>query len=298
MQTLRVLQVASIFEKYYDADKNVWGEPQVYKGTLFYPLMIYQQKEFDVIYRLFTVCKEQIQDSNIAKMSYLKFIICILSQLYQSNTVRELLDFLKIITKSDSIMILDNQSDEDKEAISDFLFLLSGQDCIKDDVHYEFYTLDQLKKLKFYIKINDKQFGEQDFEVIREIILKQHNLDLDYIRQYDPTLEENLKVLYKGNAATFEEQVFSLGAVMHLPFYEIKDRYTIYQFHKTIERLKIAEDYQILKGLESAGFIKYKKGDVPHWLSHVPKKGRYDDLLISKETFIKENDIFKASLNK
>jgi hypothetical protein len=290
--------VSSLFEKYYDAEKNIWGEPQVFKNVQFYPLMIYQQKEYDSLYRLLTVCKEQIRNVDIAKMSYLKFLICILPQLYSSNTAQELINFLKIITRCNSIKLLDNQNNKDKEAISDFLFLLTGKISEDDEAHYEFYAIDQLKKIKFYIKIDDIQFSEQDFEVIREIIIKQHNLDLDYIKQYDPTLEENLKVLYKSDSATFEEQIFSLSALMKLPFYEIKNRYTIYQFYKTIERLKIAEDYQILKGLESAGFVKFKKGDIPHWLSHVPRKGRYDDLLVKKEAFVKENDIFKASTKR
>jgi hypothetical protein len=85
---------------------------------------------------------------------------------------------------------------------------------------------------------------------------------------------------------------------MRIPVKKIKNIYTIYQFNKTIERLHIIEDYESFKGLESAGFIKLKKGEISHWLSHVPKRGRYDDLLIKKETFIKENDIFKVSQNR
>jgi hypothetical protein len=290
--------VASIIEKYYDLNHDIWGEPQNYKGILFYPLMINQRKEYEDFFTLFTFYKEQIHDISIAKMSYLKFLNCILPHIFNCN-IREILkDFLKKVTHIDSIEIFDSQSKEDKQAISDFIALLSNKKIDENELHYEFYSAEQLKKLRFYIKINDVQFNEQDFEIIREIILKQHGLDLDYISQYDPTLEENLRILHKGDDITFEECVFAISAIMKTPVCEIKNKFTIYQFNKIIERLHIIEDYESFKGLESAGFIKLKKGEISHWLSHVPKKRRYDGLLVPKETFVKENDIFKASLSK
>lgn len=288
----------SIFEKYYDPNKDIWGYPQNFKDIDFYPLKTDEQIEFGNLYMLLTFCQEQIQDKIIARMSYLKFVVCILSKVYKMNMAIALIEFLKFITKREDIKLLDSQSKEEKMVISNFLSIMSGQEIDEDESHYEFYTLDQLNKLKFYIAIGDVKFTEQDFEIIREIILKQHGLDLDYIRQYDPSLEEKLKILYKGDPATFEERVFALSAVMKLPIYDIKNNYTIYQFNKTIERLQIVEDYQAFKGLESAGFIQLKKGEISHWLSHVPKKGRYDDLLVSKEEFISNNEIFKTSLPK
>jgi hypothetical protein len=288
----------SILDKYYDINNDIWGESQNYKGISFYPLMINQRKEYEDFFVLFTFYKEQIHDVNIAKMSYLKFLICILPHIYQCNIKEILISFLKKITHSDLVEVYDNQSQEDKKAVTDFLSLISGENFDENETHYEFYTPEQLKKLKFFIKINDTQFGEQDFEVIQELILKQQGLDLDFIKQFDPTLEENLKILRKGDDATFEEHVFALSAIMKIPVCEIKNKYTIYQFNKTIERLHIVEDYESFKGLESAGFIKLKKGEISHWLSHVPKRGRYDGLLIKKETFKKESDIFKASLTK
>jgi hypothetical protein len=293
-----VLQVASIIDKYYNSNCDIWGEPQRYKEISFYPLMIHEREQYEEFYILFTFNKDQIRDKNIAKMSYLKFLICILPYVYKCDIKSLLIKFLGHITRCDKIEITDNISDDDKQAISDFMEMMSDKKTSDIDFHYEFYTPEQLRKLRFFITINGLKFNESDFEVIREIILKQYDLDLDYIRSFDETLEENLKILRKSNDITFEEQVFSLSAVMKLPIYEIKNQFTIYQFNKTIERLHLVEDYESFKGLESAGFIKLKKGEIAHWLSHVPKRGRYDDLLVRKETFIKESDIFKASLSK
>jgi len=290
----------SIFDKYYKADNNIWGDPQTYKTIKIYPLRIYQQREYDDLCKIFSFCKEQIQDAKIAKMSYLKFLICIVPQVKgfeDLDSEKELISFLKTVVKTENIKILSNQTEEDKETIVFFLSTL-GLEVSKTSNLYKYYTLEQLSNLKFTIEINDKKFSENDFEIIREIILKQNGLDLDHIRQYDPSLEESLRFLCKGDAATFEEYVFSVSAVMKTPIYNIKEQYTIYQFYKTIERLNMSEDYQALKALEAAGFVKLKKGDIPHWLSHSPKKGRYDDLLVEKESFMKNNDIFKASKTK
>lgn len=293
-----MLQVASLIDKYYDPNCDIWGDPQLYKEISFYPLMIHEREQYEEFYILFTFNKDQIRDKNIAKMSYLKFLICILPYVYKCDIRSLLIKFLSHITRCDQIEITDNVSDDDKQAIVDLMEMMSDDQLDDINFHYEFYTLEQLNKLRFFITIDGMRFNESDFEVIREIILKQYDLDLDYIRSFDETLEENLKILRKSNDITFEEQVFSLSAVMKLPVYEIKNQFTIYQFNKTIERLHLVEDYEAFKGLESAGFIKLKKGEIAHWLSHVPKKGRYADLLIKKEDFIKDSDIFKASLTK
>jgi len=275
-----VLPVSSIFEKNYDSNNDIWGEPQTYKKVLFYPLKLRQQSEYDILCNLFTFAKDQIADANIGRMSYIKFMMCIMPQfqIFQNN--RDLTgDFIKLLETitEQEILILHNQPD--------------GYD--------PYYNLNQLNKLKFTIKIGDTLLSEQDIEVVREIVLTQNNISLDYIKEYDKELEENLYFLYKKNdASTLEEEIFSFSAAMKIPIYEIKEKYTIYQFHKTIQRLNLLEDYESFKPLESAGFITLKKGEIPHWLSHVPKKGRYDDLLIKKETFIKDNDIFKVSQNK
>jgi hypothetical protein len=290
--------MGSILDTVYNVNNNIWGKPQIYKNISFYPLRIYQREEYETFYTLFTFNKDQIPNKNIGKMSYLKFLICILPNIYKKNIKNILIDFLKKITKTNRVEIFDSQSNEDKAAISDFISMISGDKVDSNDSYYEFFTLKQLAKLKFFININNIKLSEYDFDVIREIILKQYDLDLDYIRSFDSTLEENLKILHKGSDATFEEHVFAFSALMKIPICEIKNMFTIYQFNKTIERLHIVKDYESLKGLESAGFIKLKKGEIAHWLSHVPKKGRYDDLLIPKETFIKESDIFKVSKNK
>jgi hypothetical protein len=288
----------SILDQIYNINNDIWGEPQTYKNIPFYPLMIYQREAYEDFYTLFTFNKDQVPDKNIGKMSYLKFLICILPNIYKKDIKNILVNFLKIITKTENVKIYDNRSNEDKIAVANFLSMLSGEEVNSEDLHYEFFTLEQLNKLKFFITINNIKFSEYDFDVIREIILQQYDLNLDYIRSFDPTLEENLRILHKGSDVTFEEHVFAFSALMKIPICEIKNTFTIYQFNKTIERLHMVEDYESLKGLESAGFIKLKKGEIAHWLSHVPKRGRYDDLLVKKEDFIKNNDIFKASSPK
>ena len=58
---------------------------------------------------------------------------------------------------------------------------------------------------------------------------------------------------------------------------------------------KMLEDFETFKSLESAGFIKMKSGEIKHYLTGIKKSGRYDSILISKEDYINNGDVFKAS---
>jgi hypothetical protein len=49
--------------------------------------------------------------------------------------------------------------------------------------------------------------------------------------------------------------------------------------------------------LEISGQITLKKGEIKHFLSSSKKSGRYDSILIGKESFKNTGDIFKAINN-
>lgn len=139
-------------------------------------------------------------------------------------------------------------------------------------------------------------FTEQDFDQIREIILSQNGIELEYLNQFDPSLEDSLQFMHRNsNYADFEEQIFSFAAYMRTHTSDICENYTFYQFKKYIQRTGLYTEYMMMKPLELSGQIKLKHGTIEHWLSHIPEKGRYDEILISKDKFIGENDIFKAS---
>jgi hypothetical protein len=251
---------------------DVWGKPQIYKEIPFYPLKIYQQKQYDIISRYLTIFHQQYQDKKIARASYLKFLLLILQSLPEFESVDiylTLRKLLRFITRSKNVDILFN---------------------VKDEMDLESYS--------FFIYINGIKLNETDFENVRELILEQNYINFDHIQQFDSTLEENLLIIYKGKTITMPEYIFSFSAKMQILPEDIKNKYTIYQFYNTIQRLQLIEDYKTFKALESAGFIKMQKGEIPHWLTHVPKKGRYDDILIPKETFIKDSEIMKVSTPK
>lgn len=290
----------TLVEKYYKKFNDVIGDPQEYKNILFYPLLLKDFEYYTKLNMYFTLSKHHVPDKDIIKMSMLKFILYIyqpqinlqLSQNNQSkiNAEKDIIDLFKFIIKPKKGVI--------KEIHFSYLLRNPNDNIINNycDLNFKINVEIHIIIEIIHQEIIEVIFTEQDFEDIREILLEQNGISLDYINQYDPSLEDNLIFFQKTmQPATFEEQIFSFGEVMKKHTREICETYTFYQYKKYIDRRNIRKNYEMFKPLEQSGQISIKNGTIEHWLSHLPDKGRYDDILVKKEDYVRDNDIFKAS---
>ena len=264
---------------FYNQKNDIFGYPQIYRDIKFYPLKISDTEYLDLFYKIFQYPKNYIPNKEIIKMSYLKF----LTQVIQASTdpqgkqIEEgIVKILKYITKKDNI---------------EFSWGLPDQVDIGD--------LDGLlEKILISIKIEDKVFTEQDFDVIREIVLVQNGLSTDYIESYNPELEKYLEFENRRfGDLSFEDEIWILCSLLGKTIHEIES-YTIYQFRKHLERMMLLHNYDMYSPLEVSGQISSKDGKeiVKHFMTHFDESaGRYGSILVKQDAFVEDNpSLFNA----
>lgn len=258
---------------------NLWGEPTEYRGIKFYPLHVDEYDKYLLMLNMLGFSKNSINDINIIHMSYLKFMLF--------ETKIKDVNNQDIDNISALLILLENSIHTKLDIFQNIKFKLSHNPptCVND------FT-------DILIEIDDVIFNQSDFDKIREIILEQNGVSLDYINQYDPTLEDKLAYVQKGiDPAEFDEQIMSFSAYMRMPLNEVK-KYTFYQFKKTLDRINLLLSCQMFKPLEVSGQISFKDGShIDDWLDHEKTRGRYDSILVSKDKFVEENDFFKVASN-
>ena len=264
----------------YNEKLNKWGLPQEFKGLFIKPLRLLDEKKYETMQKILCYPKHIVQDRIVSKASYLNFIINVLyafdlQENEKSTMISDLTDFLGFVTdmKCDILFEYRKQS---VETMLDMKYTLL------------FYEIEGGEH------VNEIKITENDFENIRKIVLEQNGITVKSVEEYIPALEEKLQIANKKDNMTFEEELFSLCDACGLTINEISN-YTIYQFKKHFQRTQLRVEFLAFKPLEVSGQIKLKNGEIKHWLSHISDKGRYDSILISKETYQKENDIFKVS---
>lgn len=257
----------------YNPKLNRSGKPQEYKGVSFHPLKLKDEDYHDWLISFLSYNKNSIADINILKMSYLKFFVLYLANGYKDGDAGvKLQEILSYITKTNVILMYKQKSGSNDEYGSN---------------------------IEFYITFNDIEIDEWEFENVREILLEQNGMTMAFVNAYDASLEEHLKFVHRNNTSgTFEEQIFSYCAYMRLPVDIVEETHTFYQFNKMMSRIRILLNFELYKPLEASGQISIKNGEVEDWLSHLPERGRYDDILVKRETFVQNNDLFKVAQTK
>ncbi len=253
-----------IVKKIYISENDIWGEPQIYKNIKLYPIKISEIKYKNLFYELFCYPKNFIPDKTIFKMSYLKYLLYVVSNWYGKKSiemVENLELFLKHVTKIDNIKML---IDKDERII---------------------------------INIDDIELNEFDFDNLREIILEQNGLSIDYVEQYNPELEDKLKFFQNDDDPDFDDEIFLFCSILNRTLFEIKD-YTLYQFKYQFRKMVSLIEYKSFKPLEISGQIYSKnKGEeiIKHYFRHDKKSGRYESILIDKQKYTQTSDIFEAT---
>lgn len=248
-------------DRFYKKDLDIWGLPQIYKEIKFYPILLVDVYIQELFYKIFQYPKNYIPDKKILKMSYLKYLLYVVQgsiDINGSQITDGLLEFLKYITR-------------------------------EDNIEYRYFYLDDnddfFDGLKVEIIINGKIFTEQDFDIIRGIVLQQNGLSIEYVEEFDPSLEKLLIYAHNGmENITFEDQIYVFATLNHISIDAIKN-YTLYQFKKHFVRSVLFLDYTLYNPLEVSGQIKSKTGEkiVKHYMEHMHEKSRYDGILIPQQ---------------
>jgi hypothetical protein len=250
----------------YNEYNNIWGLPQEYKNIKFYPIKLKDVEYIDLLYELFARPKNYIPDVAILKMSYLKYLLFVVKEISTDGEkiYQNLVQFLQYSVKTDV-----------KINIS----------LIAEEI--------SIANIKIEIVIDNVIFSEYDFEKIREIILNQNGLDINYVEAFNPELEKKLDILLSLNkdtrGLTLKDEVFIFCALVNKLATDIQD-YTLYQFKAHFERITLLNEFNLYKPLEASGQIKLENGGkIRHYMSNIENKGRYGNLLIAKDEYLSNN---------
>jgi hypothetical protein len=261
----------TVVSKIYDKNKDIFGEPQNYRGIDFYPIKVKDIKTKELFYILFPIPKKYIPDEFIIKMSYLKFLLYIIQKNCEeeypdTNIEKDLLDFLKSVTKCDDVFYSLEPHDENENPFNKFMI---------------------------NIIINGVVFSEYHFENIREIVLEQNGSSIEYVEEFNPDLEENLAFIYRNSAnINFEDEIYVFCALTGMTEEEAGNK-TMLQFKTRLRREAILLEYKTFKPLEVSEQVKAKHGGElwKHYFSHISPSGRYDEILIKTDKFFKETGL-------
>jgi hypothetical protein len=253
----------------YDYSNDIFGLPQKYKGVDFYPIKLRDLKYHEIFNKTMLYPKNHIPDKQILKMSYIKYLLLIVQRsLYpEQNIIYDwLVDLIRYITKIDNV------------------YFKLGYKTLEGN------ALDMIGITGY---IDDVAFDENEFDVLREIILEQNCFSIEYVNEYNPQLEEKLAFVNRGSQdIDLKDEVFTFCSLSGMTVNEVSD-YTLYQFKHHFERLMMLKDFDLYKPLLASGQIKLKNGDdIKHFFVHTNRTGRYDSILIAKDKYIQENEFF------
>ena len=260
--------VASI----YSRENDIWGYPQVYKGVKFHPILLKDVFYKDIIYSTFGIPKNHIQDAMILRMSYLKFLLWVAERgvTNKDNTFEnKLKKFLRYCTKEEEIKI-----------------------SFKEDITHPIET----ERIQLSIHIGDTVFTEHEFDNVREIILEQNGVGIEYVEAYNGDLEKILSNQTRNSeiSTSLGDEVFTLCCMLGVPIQAIEN-YTMHQFQSHLRRGVLLADYYVYRPLEASGQITLKKGEIKHFLAGLPDMGRYDSILVREDIFMQSSTMKAVS---
>jgi hypothetical protein len=251
--------------KLYVSGNDIFGYPQMYKGISLYPIKIKDTDMQNLFYQIFSHPKTYIPNVDILKSSYLKFYMYVVGPNLDYSSERIVNDFLKVmkyICKTDDIVV--------------------GYKEIPNAVG--------LDSVRLLVKIKDIEISEEEFDDIREIVLEQNGLSIEYIESYNPEMEVHLSFMNRNSSnITMQDEIFTFCAIMRMGLKDVED-YTIFQFKNQMEKLLVLKEFDLYKPLLVSGQITLKGGEVKHYFYHSVKAGRYDSIIISTDDFMKQNE--------
>lgn len=243
--------------------KNVWGKPTNYKGLDIYPIKMIDCEEFFDNVRCLMLQKNKIQDVEVLKMSYLRFLLELSSIEGHEYLAKSLEDLLKMVTKKELRIDIDERGR---------FYLLIGDYIVNEDGQEQF--------------ILTKRLTENDFDKVKSIILEQNLIKLEE-EILDPELEKKLNEAREfmnrknGRMADLEQQIVAYHCAFQIP-YEVIANLTIYQFQKGLQRMDHIKEADAINKAKYSGFVDFKDEQLPNWLSYIQDTNDTDELIMSK----------------
>jgi hypothetical protein len=252
----------------YNEGNDIFGYPQEYKTLKLKPIKLKDTKYHTLLYQVFGHPKMYIVNKDILKASYLKFIVYVVQ------------------------MNIDENGSQMVTWISDLLEYITGLPC---SIEYLQTGGEGFNSVKLQFRFGDDIIIlEEEFDDLREIILQQNGISIDYIEDYRPDLEESLAFTQRDNEGiTLSDEIFTFCSLMKMSIKEVEE-YTLHQFKLQMEKLLVLKEYDLYQPLIVSGQVTLKKGNLKHYFYKSEKTGRYDSIMISKDEFLK-GDIEKIS---
>ena len=194
-----------------------------------------------------------------------------------------------------------------QEMLFDVCKLEEVYGCSKDDINkiirittnIEIDSVDALSlaQIKIIISIDGREevvFDESDFDLIRQLILKQNAISIKRIEQYHKDMEEKLIELSKDNPPqSFSDEIFNFASLSGLAINDDKFvKYTLYQFRHHLYFLRQQKDFEVMYPLAVSGKVKFDR-KINYYANPYVEKGRYDGLLVTQSDF-ENSDLSKS----
>lgn len=234
---------------------DVWGKPRYYKGIPIYPVTM---EDAEIFYKCATslnIPKSTIQEPEIIKMSYIKFLIFMpnLDPAFEDVLIR-FTALLKMVFKAESIQFDINE----KQRIS--------------------------------VIIDDKySFRESEFPKIRAIIAEQNLIKLEDDEYLNPEFRKKLLEAQEflartsGEVTPLDQRIIAYKCVSYSSYDDIRNM-TIYQFTKELERIAHIRESDSLKMAVYSGMTQLKdNAKLPYWMGII--KDNEDDIVIDANKF-------------
>ncbi len=248
-------------KRIYKEENDALGLPQDYKGIKIYPIKVKDVDQMSLFYTLLCYPKDSISDKKIRKMTYLKFLYSLYGSAGENELGKlesDMKKFLSYILRIPDIKITMHLKDE----------------CNQPSVE-SYYLM---------IQCGDYFLYEEDFDNIREIVLEQCGMSIEYIDEYAPDLEEKLLWMQKENPLTFNDQFFTVVSLMSKNPSDILE-WTLYQMFDVFDRKVVSKNFDLYEPLVKSGTVELKGGKLQSYLYHKRKKGRYESIMMSSDAF-------------
>lgn len=227
-------------------------DPINFKGLLIYPVTVRNYFKFMTFSNILSIDKNSIPNPSIISMSYLDFLIYLMTQV------------------------------DDSESYS-YAFYELLKMCLKKDDFNIYYGKDENNKT--FLKIDDTKIFKKDFNELKYIIMHQNIPDYkeeDINPELKKDLEEKARLENKGrHTVSIEKQITAIVIGSSLKYEDVLNL-TIRKFYIMLEMIDKRLHYEIYKTASMSGMVEFKT-EIEHYLSETDTLG-IDDKVIDVGT--------------
>lgn len=281
-----------------------FDKPLVYKDIILYPATLPYYSVFASADECLDVSRLDEKDIRLLRLPYLEYmyekslidegfkyrwsmLICILNIVFKEQQTFDILRqdgrlYIKVYQRSENYELLNKEINVLK---TNFLEGHKEKKATGEEFQQVAQKISELQE-QMYKTI---MLSSEDFENIRQLIMLQNDIKPQH---YDAKTESflykmkgKMQEVKNSNDKTDLEDLITVVAYSLHKDPEDMENMTIRRFNRYLHIIMSKDDYYMYKQLELSGMIKMK-ADLPHWISHYEPKGKFDDILVSGDTFM------------